>query len=54
MPTEKPRIIFIAEDDLIKRLDDFQFGERIRNRSEAIRILLEKALNDWEDKNIPE
>ena len=48
MPTEKPTITFVAEDDLIKRLNDYRFQERIDSKSEAIRRLLEKALSLYE------
>lgn len=44
MPTEKPKIIFVADHDLMERLDDFRFENRINTRSEAIRTLLEEAL----------
>ena len=48
MPTEKPKIIFVADQDLIERLDDFRFENRVNSRSEAIRILLEEALAQHE------
>jgi len=44
MPTEKPKIIFVMEEDLLKRIDDFRFGNRINSRSEAIRRLIEEGL----------
>ena len=51
MPTEKPKIIFVADDDLLKRLDDFRFENRINSRSEAIRRLIDEALKKYEKKN---
>ena len=48
MPTEKPKVIFVADNDLLRRLDDFRFGNRIATRSEAIRRLLEEALKKYE------
>ena len=53
MPTEKNILNFAADDDLMKRLDDFRFGNRINTRSEAIRRLLDEALKKYEkdDKN---
>ena len=50
MPTEKPKIIFVADDDLLERLDDFRFDSRINTRSEAIRRLLNEALKRYEKK----
>jgi metal-responsive CopG/Arc/MetJ family transcriptional regulator len=50
MPTEKPKIIFVADDDLLERLDDFRFDNRINSRSEAIRRLINEALKKYEKK----
>ena len=44
MPTEKPKIIFVAEKELLKRIDGFRFSNHINSRSKAIRYLLDKAL----------
>jgi len=44
MPTEKPKIIFVIKEDLLKRIDDFRFENRINSRSDAIRRLIEKGL----------
>jgi metal-responsive CopG/Arc/MetJ family transcriptional regulator len=51
MPTEKPKIIFVADEKLLERLDDFRFGNRINTRSEAIRRLLDEALKKHEKKS---
>ena len=50
MPTEKPKIIFVADEELFNRIDDFRFESRINSRSEAIRRLLEEALKRYEKK----
>ena len=44
MPTEKPKIILVMEEDLLNRIDDFRFENRINSRSEAIRRLIEEGL----------
>jgi metal-responsive CopG/Arc/MetJ family transcriptional regulator len=44
MPTEKPKLIIVMESDLLKRIDDFRFDNRINSRSEAIRQLIEAGL----------
>ncbi len=51
MPTDKPKIIFVADEKLMKRLDDYRFENRINTRSEAIRRLLEEALKKYENKD---
>ena len=48
MPTEKPKIIFVADNDLLRRLDDFRYSNRIPTKSEAIRRLLQEALKKYE------
>ena len=44
MSTEKPIINFVADGELLKRIDDFRFDNRINSRSEAIRRLIEEGL----------
>ena len=44
MPTEKPKILFVADDELIEKIEDFRYENRIPSRSEAIRLLLEAGL----------
>ena len=50
MPTEKPKIIFVADKELIDRLDDFRFENRINSRSEAIRRLINEGLKKYQKK----
>lgn len=44
MPSEKPHIVFVADEDLLNRIEDFRFDNRISSRSEAIRMLVEAGL----------
>jgi hypothetical protein len=50
MPSEKPKILLIVDDQLIERIDDFRFSNRINTRSEAIRRLIDEALKKYEKK----
>jgi len=50
MPTDKPKIIFVMDKDLLKRIDDFRFENRIGSRSEAIRRLIEEGLQSHPSK----
>jgi metal-responsive CopG/Arc/MetJ family transcriptional regulator len=50
MPTNKPILTFAADKELLERINDFRFDNRIETRSEAIRMLVEKALKDYERK----
>jgi metal-responsive CopG/Arc/MetJ family transcriptional regulator len=38
------------DDDLLERIDDFRFDNRINSRSEAIRRLINEALKKYEKK----
>lgn len=46
----KPTITLTIDDELLKELEDYQFDNRIRNRSQAIDVLLRKALKLAEEK----
>jgi len=50
MPTEKTILTFAADSELLERLNDFRFENRIETRSEAIRLLVEKGLKEFEKK----
>lgn len=50
MPTQKDILNFAIDEELMERLDDFRFGNRINTRSEAIRRLLDEALKKYEKK----
>ena len=50
MPTEKPILTFAIDEELLERLNDFRFENRIETRSEAIRMLVENGLKDYEKK----
>jgi len=51
MPTETPKITFVVDEELIERIDDFRFENRVRNRSEAIRQLIEEGLKHLQNKS---
>ena len=50
MPTEKPILTFAVDPELLERINDFRFENRIETKSQAIRILVEKGLRDQEKK----
>ena len=50
MPTKKPQILLTLDDDLLERIEDFRYGNRIPTRSEAMRRLLVEALKKYEKK----
>jgi metal-responsive CopG/Arc/MetJ family transcriptional regulator len=51
MPTEKPKILVVLDDDLIERLDNYRRQcKQIPSKSEAVRTLLNEALKKHEKK----
>jgi hypothetical protein len=44
MPTKKDILCFPADADLLKRIDDYRYENRIPSRSEAMRLLIEEGL----------
>jgi len=52
MPSEKPKIILVVEDDLLSRIDDYRYENRIPSRSEAVRKLIEEGLKSKHSKPI--
>ncbi|KYG28144.1 hypothetical protein [Alkalihalobacillus trypoxylicola] len=44
-PNAKPIINITIDEELLKLVEDYQFDNRIKNRSQAIQELLKKAMN---------
>jgi hypothetical protein len=45
MPTKKNIIAFVADDEFLKRIDDYRrFQDSIPSRSGAVRLLVEEGL----------
>lgn len=53
MPTNKPKVLITFDDDLVTRIDDYRYENRIPSRSEAIRRLIESGL-EAKHKNPPD
>ena len=50
MPTDKPKILLILDEDLLERIDDYRYENRIPARNEAIRRLIDESLQRYEKK----
>ncbi len=50
MATKKPQVLLTLSDELKDRIDSFWHEERIISRSEAIRRLIQDALEQYEKK----
>jgi metal-responsive CopG/Arc/MetJ family transcriptional regulator len=48
-PNAKPIINITIDEELLQKVEDFQFENRIKNRSEAIRQLILKAMEQEEE-----
>jgi hypothetical protein len=54
MPSEKPKILFVIDNELLEKLKDYRFENRINSMSEAIRQLLEMGLAAARKKSVKE
>jgi len=50
MTSKNPKILMTLTRDLIDKVDDYRYENRIPSRSEAIRRLLIEALKKYEKK----
>jgi metal-responsive CopG/Arc/MetJ family transcriptional regulator len=50
MATDKPKVLLILDDDLLERIDDYRYENRIPSRNKAIRILIDESLKAYECK----
>ena len=50
MTTNKPKLLFVIPQELLDRIDDFRFDNRINSRSEAVRRLIESGLESVKPK----
>jgi len=46
MATKKPIVTMVFDEELLERVDDYRYGNRIPTRTEAIRQILEKGLKE--------
>jgi hypothetical protein len=47
MLTEKPKILFVADEKLVKRLEDYRFTERINSKSNESTPSLKLSAAFW-------
>lgn len=48
MPTENPRITFTLSSDMLARIDEYRYGNRVKNQTKAIVDLLNRGLEIYE------
>lgn len=50
MSTDKPRSSITFDEELFKRLEDYRFENRCKNRSQAVVELVRKGLDDYDKR----
>jgi metal-responsive CopG/Arc/MetJ family transcriptional regulator len=50
MPTKNPVITMVFTGELLRRVEDYRYENRIPTRTEVIRGLLQEALKKYEKK----
>ncbi len=53
MPTDKPRVTFTMSEEMLKRVDDYKFDNRIKNQTQAIVKLIDRGLEVINEQNMP-
>ena len=53
MVTKKPQVLLTLDDELLKRIEDYRYENRIPTRSEALRKLIKIGLKN-DRRNQPE
>ena len=51
MSAKNPKVLITLTNELIERVDDYRYDNRVPSRSEAIRRLLEEALKKHEKRH---
>jgi len=51
MPTKQPVVTMIFPEELLKKVEDYRYENRIPTRTEAIRQLIEKGLKQFDKEN---
>lgn len=46
MPTEKPRITITIPDEELQKIEEFRFGKKIRNQTQAILTLIRLGMEE--------
>jgi metal-responsive CopG/Arc/MetJ family transcriptional regulator len=54
MPTEKPRLTIVVDDETLKKIDDFRFENRYPSRSAAIFDLIKLGIASLSKKHSDE
>lgn len=50
MSTDKPRSSITFDEELFKRVEDYRFENRCKNRSQAVVELVRKGLDDYDKR----
>lgn len=45
MPTEKPRVTITMSEDQLAQIEEYRFGNKIKNQAQAILSLIEKDMD---------
>ena len=50
MPTEKPRYTITLDEEMLKKIDDYRFENRVANRTQATLELIRIGMNSLENR----
>ena len=52
MPTEKPCFTITLDKELLKRLEDYRFENRLPNRTQATLELIHRSLDEYDKSGV--
>ena len=50
MPTERPRVMVVIDEDMLKEIDDIRFDKRYASRSQLMFDLLKMGIKEMREK----
>ncbi|MDA3896773.1 MAG: ribbon-helix-helix domain-containing protein [Desulfobacteraceae bacterium] len=50
MPSKKPKLLLVIDEELLQKVDDYRFENRISSRAEAVRQLMKRGLKTSKSK----
>lgn len=50
MPTDKPRLMVVVDDEMLKKIDDIRFEKRYASRSQLMYELLKLGIQEMEQQ----
>lgn len=54
MPTDKPRVTITMTEDELKQIEDYRYGNKMKNQTQAILSLIKSGFSEIERQSVEE